>query len=191
MPPSWHPVPACVRHGCCRRNHSSLPQEKLVLDAEDRCRHDRSRRNYSSLPLRKLESDAERCGGRDRCRSGGFVLRIMPPSWHPVPACVRDGCCRQNHSSLPQEKLVLDAEDRCRHDRSRRNLSSLTLRRLESDAENRCRYDRSRRNHSSLPLRKLEPDAELVAATDAASGPFLTAATTAIGGTILLCGNEE
>ena len=27
-----------------------------------------------------------------------------------------------------------------------------------------------------MPLRKLEPDAELVASTDAASGPFLTAA---------------
>ena len=23
--------------------------------------------------------------GRDRCHSGGFLLRIMPPSWHPVP----------------------------------------------------------------------------------------------------------
>ena len=112
MPPSWHPVPACVRSGCCRRNHSSLPlrrlesdakqrrlndrsrrnhsslpQGKLVLDAENRCRYGRCSRNHSSLPLRRLESDAERCGGRDRCRSGGFVLRIMPPSWHPVPAC--------------------------------------------------------------------------------------------------------
>ena len=28
---------------------------------------------------------------RDRCHSGGFLLRIMPPSWHPVPACTRNG----------------------------------------------------------------------------------------------------
>ena len=127
MPPSWHPVPACVRDGCCRRNHSSLP-------------------------LRRLESDAERCGGRDRCRSGGFVLRIMPPSWHPVPACVRDGCCRRNHSSLPlRKKIESDAEQRRLNDRSRRNYSSLPLRRLESDAE-RCggRDGCSRRNHSPL-----------------------------------------
>ena len=126
MPPSWHPVPACVRDGCCRRNHSSLP-------------------------LRRLESDAERCGGRDRCRSGGFVLRIMPPSWHPVPACVRDGCCRRNHSSLPLRRLESDAEQRRLNDRSRRNYSSLPLRRLESDAE-RCggRDGCSRRNHSPL-----------------------------------------
>ena len=119
MPPSWHPVPACVRSGCCRRNHSPLPQGKLVLDAENRCRYDRSRRNLSSLPLRRLESDAERCGGRDRCRSGGFLLRIMPPSWHPVPACVRSGCCRRNYSSLPLRKLESDAERCCGRDRCR------------------------------------------------------------------------
>ena len=29
--------------------------------------------------------------GRDRCHSGGFLLRIMPPSWQPVPACTRNG----------------------------------------------------------------------------------------------------
>ena len=40
-----------------------------------------------SLRHRRIESDAERCCGRDRCHSGGFLLRIMPPSWHPVPAC--------------------------------------------------------------------------------------------------------
>ena len=27
--------------------------------------------------------------GRGRCHSCGFLLRIMPPSWHPVPACAR------------------------------------------------------------------------------------------------------
>ena len=29
--------------------------------------------------------------GGDRCHSGGFLLRIMPPSWQPVPACTRNG----------------------------------------------------------------------------------------------------
>ena len=47
------------------------------------------------MPLRKLESDAERCCGRDRWHSGGFLLRIMPPSWHPVPACAPRLCCRR------------------------------------------------------------------------------------------------
>ena len=45
----------------------------------------------SSLQLRKLESDTEGRCGRDSRHSGGFLLRIMPPSWHPVPACVRPG----------------------------------------------------------------------------------------------------
>ena len=29
------------------------------------------------------------CDG-DWRHSGGFLLRIMPPSWHPVPTCVRN-----------------------------------------------------------------------------------------------------
>ena len=70
MPPSWHPVPVCVPRLRCRRNHSSLP-------------------------LRRLDSDAERCCGRDRCYSGGFLLRIMPPSWHPVPASTPRLRCRR------------------------------------------------------------------------------------------------
>ena len=44
-----------------------------------------------SLRRRKMEPEAEyRCGGAG-CHSGGFLLRIMPPSWQPVPACVRHG----------------------------------------------------------------------------------------------------
>ena len=44
---------------------------------------------------RRLESDAERCCSRDRRHSGGFLLRIMPPSWHPVPACTPRLRCRR------------------------------------------------------------------------------------------------
>ena len=60
-----------------------------------RSRHGRCRRNHSPSWQRRLESDAERCCGRDRCHSGGFLLRIMPPSWHPVPACAPRLCCRR------------------------------------------------------------------------------------------------
>ena len=135
------------------------------------CRNNHYRRNHSLLPQRKLESDADRCCGGDRCRSGGFVLRIMPPSWHPVPACVRDGCCRRNHSSLPLRRLESDAE-RCggRDGCSRRNHSSLPRRKkIESDAEQRRLNDRSRRNYSSLPLRRLESDAERCGGRDGCS----------------------
>ena len=62
-------------------------------------------RNHSSLPLQKLESDAYRCCGRDRCHSGGFLLRIMPPSWHPVPACTpRLRCRRANFRCRDEEE---------------------------------------------------------------------------------------
>ena len=50
---------------------------------------------HSTLRQRKLESDADRCCGVARCHSGGFLLRIMPPSWHPVPACTPRLRCRR------------------------------------------------------------------------------------------------
>ena len=59
--------------------------------------------------------------GGDRRHSGGFLLRIMPPSWHPVPACAPRPCCR---------RAVL----RCCYDCCRRNCSTLRRRKLESDA---------------------------------------------------------
>ena len=82
MPPSWHPVPVCVPQLRCRR---------AVLRRNNDC----CRRNYFLLQQRKLESEAGRCRGRDRCHSGGFLLRIMPPSWHPVPACTPRLRCRR------------------------------------------------------------------------------------------------
>ena len=128
-PPSWHlPLPA-LKQPCCRRNHSSLPQ-------------------------RKLELDAERCCGRDRCHSGGFLLRIMPSSWPPVPACTPRLRCRRcillcgNDSAASIPKSGPEIKNRCSYNNRRRNYSSLPSRRLESDAENRCRYGHCRRNHS-------------------------------------------
>ena len=34
---------------------------------------------------KKFESDAELVERRGRCHSGGFLLRIMPPSWYQSP----------------------------------------------------------------------------------------------------------
>ena len=53
------------------------------------------RAGRSVLRRRRLESDAERCCGVVRRHSGGFLLRIMPPSWHPVPACTPRLRCRR------------------------------------------------------------------------------------------------
>ena len=40
---------------------------------------------------RRLGQRLTKWSGGDRCHSGGFLLRIMPPSWQPVPACTRNG----------------------------------------------------------------------------------------------------
>ena len=92
--PSWHlPLPA-LKQPCCRRNHSSLPQ-------------------------RKSEPDAELCCGGDRRHSGGFLLRIMPPSWHPVPACTPRLRCRRtillcgNDSAASIPKSGLEIKNHC------------------------------------------------------------------------------
>ena len=81
---------------------------------------------------RKLESDADRCCGVARCHSGGFLLRIMPPPWHSVPAL--------RNNDLPQAD-----RSTCRHDsaaggpfylraqRCRRNCSSLLRRLLQAE----------------------------------------------------------
>ena len=115
------------------------------------------------------------CGG-DRYHSGGFLPRIMPPSWHPVPAS------NPSHprfwrfswiklTSIPPSPLHVKGSF------SRRLLqaghSSLLQRRIELDAEVLCRYDRSRRNHSLLSQRKLVSDADVVVATPAAGGTIL------------------
>ena len=120
MPPSWHPVPACTQRLCGRRAILRC-RDNCCRRAILRCRYDCCRRNHSTLQQRRLDSDAERCCGGDRRHSGGFLLRIMPPSWHPVPACAPRLRCR---------RAIL----RCRDDCSRRNHSPSRKRRIESDA---------------------------------------------------------
>ena len=92
------------------------------------------------MPLRKLESDAERCCGRGRRHSGGFLLRIMPPSWHPVPACAPRLCCRRavllagtialHRFSISSPNLRIDAARRSKQGQSvhRFSISGLDLR---------------------------------------------------------------
>ena len=64
--------------------------------------------------------------GRDRRHSGGFLLRIMPPSWHPVPACTPRLRCRRTILSCSSDEGngILQAK-----------LFSFAATKLESDAE--------------------------------------------------------
>ena len=112
-------------------------------------------RGWNQMPKALQRGEAgtrcrRRCG-RDRRHSGGFLLRAMPPSWHPVPACVRYGILQAKPFSLAAAKNRIGSGPRCRN--------------------GFCR-----RNHSLLPQRKLESDTDLVAATTTVGGPFLTAA---------------
>ena len=108
MLPSWHPVPACAARLRCRRAvlfaGNGLTQAELFY-----------------LRQRKLELDAERCCGRGRRHSGGFLLRIMPPSSHPFPACAPRLCCR---------RAIL----RCGNGLTQAELFYLRQRKLELDA---------------------------------------------------------
>ena len=73
----------------------------------------------SHVPPRSQGSGADRRCGRDRCHSGGFLLRIMPPSWHPVPACSPRLCCRRaillcsNDGAASIRKFGLEIRNRC------------------------------------------------------------------------------
>ena len=130
MPPSWHPVPVCVPQLRCRR---------AVLRRNNDC----CRRNYFLLQQRKLESEAGRCRGRDRCHSGGFLLRIMPPSWHPVPACTPRLRCRRtvlhrhDDCAASIRKFGLEIKNQCTNKAlSEENLASIPKFGLE--IKNRC-----------------------------------------------------
>ena len=129
--------------------------------------------------LRRGEAGT-RCRRRysgDRYHSGGFLLRAMPPSWHPVPACTPPQCCRR--------AVLL-----CRNENWNRTrnfvaagtvvtpaafyLGLCRLRGIQSppaSATASCR-----RNRSPLRQRRIESDADLVAATATVGGPFFTAA---------------
>ena len=121
--------------------------------------------------------------GGDRCHSGGFLLRIMPPSWQPVPACASNGHSagrllfpatttkqQAGHYFLRQRQSSRLAVLHCDNDKAagrpfntattgfrRRNYSSLRQRKLESDASP-LRQILLQAGHSSLRRRKFESD---------------------------------
>ena len=89
----------------------------------------------------------------DRRHSGGFLLRIMPPSWHPVPACTPRLCCRR--AVLLAGTMALQAEPFY--------FAAKTLR---------------RRNHSTLQQRPYAGGPFYFAATKIGIGRGIVAVTT-------------
>ena len=126
--------------------------------------------DFPPLPQRRIESAAERCCGRDRRHSGGFLLRIMPPSWHPAPACTPRLRCRRAILSCSSDEGngVLQAK-----------LFFFAAAKIRIGRGPRSRHGRCRRNHFPSRQRRMESEADLVAATAVA------------GETILLRGNGD
>ena len=142
MPPSWHPVPACARHDHFAGGPFFFAATKIRVG----CRH---------LLL------CDGCG-RGRCHSGGFLLRIMPPSWHPVPACAPRLRCR---------RAVL-----YRHDDY-----AAAIRKSGPEIKNRCTKEGvNRQNHASI----LKSGPEIKNRCIGGGGGVLQAGH-------LLCGNED
>ncbi len=186
MPPSWHPVPACTLRLRCRRAILRCRYE-IRIGRGDLCRYDRSRRNHFLLPQRKLESGAGPCRGRDRRHSGGFLLRIMPPSWHPVPACIPRLRCRRvillcsNDGAASIPKFGSEIKNRCTQKVVFGEiLASIPKSGLE--IKNRCTQEGLNGEIlASIPKSGLEIKNRCTLALRRRSA----------GGTILLCGNEE
>ena len=72
--------------------------------------------------------------GRGRCHSGGFLLRIMPPSWQPVPACTSNGHSAGVLFFAAATTAAGGPFNTATTGYRRRNYSSLRQRKLESDA---------------------------------------------------------
>ena len=154
MPPSWHPVPACVRYGILQAKPVSLAATKNRIGRRPRCRNDRSRRNHSLLPQRKLESDAEH-----RCRYDNY-RRAIPhcssedaasiPKFGPEikNRCTQEGINRQNLASI--RKSGLEIKNRCTQEGvNREKLASIP--KSGPEIKNRCTLEGvNRQNLASI-----------------------------------------
>ena len=164
--------------------YSNLQRNYLLIPANSR--HSGC---FSSLLRRRLESDADCCCGGDRRHSGGFLLRIMPPSCHPVPACTprlrcRRAvllCCNDGAASIPKfgpeiknrcslwavlegffasiPKFGPEIKNRCTQEGLNREILA-SIPKFGPEIKNRCRPGLRRRNHFPLLQRKLVSDAE-------------------------------
>ena len=126
-------TPAAFYLGLCRLRGIQSPPASAILQA-----------GHSSLTQRILESDAELCRGGDCRHSGGFLLRIMPPSWHPVPACVRFSILQAKPFSLAATENRIGRGPRCRYDHCRRGIlhcsseDAASIPKSEPEIKNRC-----------------------------------------------------
>ena len=163
------------------------------------------------LLQRRIESAAERCCGRDRCHSGGLLLRIMPPSWHPAPACAPRLRCRRAILSCSSDcaasipKFGPEIKNRCSlWDGSGENHAVISN--SGPEIKNHCTLEGvSRQKPAVIPKSGLEIKNRCIGGVVAfcrrnhspsrqrrmESDADLVAATAVAGGTILFRGSEE
>ncbi len=98
-----------------------------------------------------------RCG-RNRRHSSGFLLRIMPPSWHPVPACVRNGILQAKPFSLAATENRIGCGPRCRYGHCRRAIpqcsseDAASIPKFGLEIKNRCTQEAGNgENLASIP----------------------------------------
>ena len=92
----------------------------------------------SHVPPRSQGSGADRRCGRDSRHSGGFLLRFMPPSWHPVPACSPRRRCR---------RAILHRHDDC----------AASIPKSGPEIKNRCTQEGiNGEKHASIPKSGIE-----------------------------------
>ena len=103
-----------------------------------------------------------RCG-RDRRHSGGFLLRAMPPSWHPVPACVSYGILQAKPFFFATTKNRIGRGPRCHYDHCRRAIphcsseDAASIPKSGLEIKNRCTQEGiNRQNHASIRRSGLE-----------------------------------
>ena len=116
MPPSWHPVPACVRYDIPQAGHSSMPQRRIESDAEPLCCYARCRR---AIP---------HCSSDDAASIPEFGPEIKN-------RCTKEGINGENPASI--RKSGPEIKNRCTQEGV--NGEKLTsIRKFGLEIKNRC-----------------------------------------------------
>ena len=129
-------------------------------------RKKRSTATPAAVTCREIAPGLTKWSGGDRCHSGGFLLRIMPPSWQPVPACTRNSHSAGGQFINAATNAAGGPFNTATRIFRRRNCNTLRRRKLESD---------------EAPLRQRPRQA----------GRSILRQQYSAGGTAILCGEEK
>ena len=185
MPPSWHPVPACVRNGILQAKPFSIAATENRIGRGPRCRYGHCRR---AIPHCSSEDAASILKSgleiKNRCTQEGINrqnLASIPKSEPEIKnrctqeglngekltsirkfgleiknRCTKEGLNREKLASIPKSGLKI--KNRCTQEGLNREILA-SIPKSGPEIKNRCRPGLRRRNHFPLRQRKLESDA--------------------------------